>query len=188
MTPQFTQLEIELVRYLLNHLLDSLAGSLITHEPAIISTADRDVNACQALLAKMEAAAAPAQEHQPQSGDNSVQKLLTAIREYGESDGTVYAIRPPDIEAYLQENPDLAADLEDHDLEEVGQIVMNFMDALGEIGIVELVERELRSAILDQRVTEYPEPDDPMDGDHASALASAGWGMDEDYGCFGCDD
>ena len=24
--------------------------------------------------------------------------------------------------------------------------------------------------------------DDSMDGDHASALASVGWGMDEDYG------
>ena len=27
--------------------------------------------------------------------------------------------------------------------------------------------------------------DDSMDGDHASALASAGWGTDEDYGCCG---
>jgi Fe-S oxidoreductase len=28
-----------------------------------------------------------------------------------------------------------------------------------------------------------PDPlDDQMDGDHASALASAGWGTDEDYG------
>lgn len=26
--------------------------------------------------------------------------------------------------------------------------------------------------------------DDGMDGDHASALASAGWGTDEDYGLF----
>ena len=25
---------------------------------------------------------------------------------------------------------------------------------------------------------------DEMDGDHASALASAGWGTDEDYGAF----
>jgi hypothetical protein len=30
--------------------------------------------------------------------------------------------------------------------------------------------------------------DDSMDGDHASALASAGWGTDEDYGYFGNDD
>lgn len=26
--------------------------------------------------------------------------------------------------------------------------------------------------------------DDSMDGDHGSALASAGWGTDEDYNCY----
>jgi len=30
--------------------------------------------------------------------------------------------------------------------------------------------------------------DDSMDGDHDSAMASAGWGTDEDYGHFGPDD
>lgn len=30
--------------------------------------------------------------------------------------------------------------------------------------------------------------DDSMDGDHASGLASAGWGTDEDYGCFDAGD
>ena len=30
--------------------------------------------------------------------------------------------------------------------------------------------------------------DDSMDGDHASALASIGWGTDEDYGCYSSDD
>ncbi len=29
--------------------------------------------------------------------------------------------------------------------------------------------------------------DDSMDGDHESGLASAGWGTDEDYGCYGDD-
>lgn len=29
--------------------------------------------------------------------------------------------------------------------------------------------------------------DDSMDGDHASALASIGWGTDEDYGYYGDD-
>ena len=29
--------------------------------------------------------------------------------------------------------------------------------------------------------------DDSMDGDAESALASAGWGTDEDYGCYGED-
>ena len=28
-------------------------------------------------------------------------------------------------------------------------------------------------------------PEDDMDGDHASALASCGWGVDEDYGGYG---
>lgn len=32
------------------------------------------------------------------------------------------------------------------------------------------------------------ELDESMDGDHASALASAGFGTDEDYGSFGGDD
>lgn len=29
--------------------------------------------------------------------------------------------------------------------------------------------------------------DDSMDGDHDSAMESAGWGVDEDYGYFGED-
>lgn len=38
-----------------------------------------------------------------------------------------------------------------------------------------------------EQVLAEPEPepdeiDESMDGDHASALASAGWGTDEDYG------
>ena len=35
-------------------------------------------------------------------------------------------------------------------------------------------------------VSDTSESDDPMDGDAESALASCGWGTDEDYG--GCDD
>ena len=30
-------------------------------------------------------------------------------------------------------------------------------------------------------------PDESMDGDHESGLASAGWGTDEDYGYYGED-
>ena len=33
----------------------------------------------------------------------------------------------------------------------------------------------------------YDEIDDSMDGDHESALSSAGWGTDEDYGYYGED-
>lgn len=32
------------------------------------------------------------------------------------------------------------------------------------------------------------EPSEDMDGDHESALASCGWGTDEDYGCYGGED
>ena len=35
---------------------------------------------------------------------------------------------------------------------------------------------------------EYAVDREDMDGDHESALASCGWGTDEDYGCFGGDD
>lgn len=33
--------------------------------------------------------------------------------------------------------------------------------------------------------TDYDYYDDSMDGDHESALASCGWGTDEDYGYYG---
>ena len=33
-----------------------------------------------------------------------------------------------------------------------------------------------------------PDMDESMDGDHESALASAGFGTDEDYGCYGGDE
>jgi hypothetical protein len=43
--------------------------------------------------------------------------------------------------------------------------------------------------LVDQVVNEYLDEchqdyDDPMDGDEGSALASAGWGTDEDYGSY----
>lgn len=38
---------------------------------------------------------------------------------------------------------------------------------------------------LDEEDVDY---DDSMDGDHESALASCGWGTDEDYGSFGGED
>jgi hypothetical protein len=35
---------------------------------------------------------------------------------------------------------------------------------------------------------DFDDYDDSMDGDHESALASAGWGEDESYGYYGEDD
>jgi hypothetical protein len=36
--------------------------------------------------------------------------------------------------------------------------------------------------------TDYDDYDDSMDGDFDSAMASAGFGTDEDYGCYGGDE
>ena len=35
--------------------------------------------------------------------------------------------------------------------------------------------------------TDYSDYNDDMDGDHDSAMTSAGWGTDEDYGYYGDD-
>ena len=43
------------------------------------------------------------------------------------------------------------------------------------------------NALVDPECFADPEDDCPLDGDAQSALASCGWGMDEDYGCFDAD-
>jgi hypothetical protein len=50
-----------------------------------------------------------------------------------------------------------------------------------------LMAREWINFIAGPDETE-PDFDDPMDGDHESGLASAGWGTDEDYGYYGEND
>lgn len=54
----------------------------------------------------------------------------------------------------------------------------------------ELSSPDAKQEIWD-RLIDALEPDDidpgDMDGDHASGLASAGWGTDEDYGSFDSD-
>ena len=47
-----------------------------------------------------------------------------------------------------------------------------------------LMQGQLAELYKDQEAQE--EYNDSMDGDHETALASAGWGTDEDYG--GCDE
>jgi len=54
--------------------------------------------------------------------------------------------------------------------------------------ITELSSVEVEDIIYGEGSSELDEPydyDDSMDGDHESALASAGWGTDEDYGYYG---
>ena len=47
------------------------------------------------------------------------------------------------------------------------------------------VEDMMDSNELSERFEPEDDYDDSMDGDHDSAMASVGWGTDEDYGCFG---
>ena len=57
--------------------------------------------------------------------------------------------------------------------------------------ITELSSVEVEDIIYGEGSSELDEPydyDDSMDGDHESALASAGWGTDEDYGYYGEED
>lgn len=49
-------------------------------------------------------------------------------------------------------------------------------------GAVEGALDEIEEGTQDEDDPAEPEPDDSMDGDHRSALESAGWGTDEDYG------
>jgi hypothetical protein len=53
-------------------------------------------------------------------------------------------------------------------------------------GTVEALQALVRETDCDDCDDSYPGED--MDGDHDSAMASAGFGTDEDYGCFGGDD
>jgi hypothetical protein len=43
---------------------------------------------------------------------------------------------------------------------------------------------ELVASMDEDEGTPFAEEDCPLDGDAESALASIGWGTDEDYGCF----
>lgn len=67
--------------------------------------------------------------------------------------------------------------------QDLSQGVLTFDEIATKYGVpVTLVYDTLESM-------EYSDFEDvPLDGDAASALASAGWGTDEDYGYFGGDD
>ena len=54
---------------------------------------------------------------------------------------------------------------------------------MSETDVEEFAER---NGLLDDE--DEGEFDDSMDGDHDSAMASAGWGTDEDYGHYGPED
>lgn len=111
----------------------------------------------------------------------NISSLLDALREHVDAVGQIYSISVEDVAAYLEECPDLAAKLEGLVPEALAWAID---DAIGEIGIVEMVEDAIRDTITAAATLPEPDRGDPMDGDHESALASAGFGTDEDYGCF----
>ena len=77
------------------------------------------------------------------------------------------------------------------DVQELTETPLRLQDAVQFI-MVELLKERLDNWTANEGEREAAEqedyyddtPDDSMDGDHASALASCGWGTDEDYGCY----
>ena len=63
------------------------------------------------------------------------------------------------------------------------QLIRDLLMWMSEADVEEFAERR---GILDDE--EETDVDDSMDGDHDSAMASAGWGTDEDYGHYGPED
>ena len=108
--------------------------------------------------------------------------LLDALRAQGRVAGQLYAIPVEDVEALLKADPKLTALLERVDAE---ALAAEIYDAIGAIGIREVVLQVVWANLLAAADWPEVERDDPLDGDHVSALASAGLGTDEDYGCFG---
>lgn len=63
-------------------------------------------------------------------------------------------------------------------------IVEMCLKRMSESEILDMCEANDISEMLSDDDDSY---DDSMDGDHDSAMASAGWGTDEDYGYYGED-
>lgn len=90
-----------------------------------------------------------------------------------------------EAEAILVEvrNDIAEANREDLDIE---QPSFFWQDSLIEVDTALTAIQQAQVGLLDDNT--YDDYDDSMDGDHASALASAGMGTDEDYGYYGGDD
>ena len=78
--------------------------------------------------------------------------------------------------------------LTDEELREVVAFFSTLQEPLSQREADVLSDARDSRALLDSCVSvehDEDEYDESMDGDHESALASAGWGTDEDYGCYG---
>jgi hypothetical protein len=81
--------------------------------------------------------------------------------------------------------------LTDEELREVVAFFSTRQEPLSQREVDVLSEARDNRALLDSCVSTEHEDDnynESMDGDHESALASAGWGTDEDYGYYGGED
>ena len=87
--------------------------------------------------------------------------LLEAMVEQERIAGQIYSISTEDVEAFLNERPTLAAMLDGLDPEVLASAIF---DAIGEIGIIELVEDAIRETILVSAIQPAgADRDDPMD-------------------------
>lgn len=92
---------------------------------------------------------------------NAKLRFLEAMVEHERIAGQIYSISTEDVEAFLNERPTLAAMLEGLDPE---VLASSIFDAIGEIGIIELVEDAIRETILVSAIQPAgSDRDDPMD-------------------------
>ncbi len=75
----------------------------------------------------------------------SVTALIDALRQHERAAGQVYSISAEEIEFFLNDRPALAKALEGLDPEVVAWAII---DAIGEIGILEMVEDAIRATVL----------------------------------------
>jgi len=77
-------------------------------------------------------------------------------------------------------------------MSKMSNLVIAIQDDLnaGLLSFAEIAEKhEIPFEWVDNVAAEMAEQyDESMDGDFDSAMASAGYGTDEDYGCYGADD
>ena len=92
----------------------------------------------------------------------------------------VYGDEPDDIDAEAAMEGEGMDDI-DYVCEVCGCEVASEADL--DDGVCEICASEGDDVLVDEDDEDYI-PGEDMDGDHESALASAGFGTDEDYGCF----
>ena len=84
-------------------------------------------------------------------------RLLEAMVEHERVAGQIYSITTEDVEAFLNEHPDLVTKLEGPDPE---VLAFEIYDAIGEIGIAEMVEKAIRETIESAALRSGPDKEE----------------------------